>query len=168
MIDLNKFRENASEQNLCSEYSSKWNDRLSRKQLVDLALDSKGADYVCDAIAKGWGVSPEFISTKLSAYINGNYMSNQNGYTSKMYCGYNGHVFANTTLIVLINSDVTVEVPDYSICEIYCTGKVNVRTTGKGRSVFICYGNEADVTITNIGDVNMKRIQKKERDKYDG
>lgn len=167
MIDLDKFRENANAQNLCSEYLNKWNSRLSRRQLMDLALESKGADYVCDSIAKGWGVSPDFISTKLSAYINGNYISHQDGYTSKMYCGYNGHVFANTTLITLINCDVTIEFPDYSICEIYCTGNVNVKTIGDGRCVFVCYGDYDNVSITNEDKVNIKRIQKKERDKYD-
>lgn len=167
MIDLDKFRENAASQNLCSEYLSKWNDRLSRKQLVDLALDSKGADYVCDAIAKGWGVSPEFISTKLSAYINGKYISQKDGYDSALYCCYKGNIIANTTIIILIDCDVEIDIPENHICKIYCSSKCDIVVMGHGDCFFICYGNDEDVTIEYSGLGKYKRVQKKEMDSYE-
>ena len=66
MIDLTKFRENADERGICEEYSEKWADCVSKKQLMDLALDINGTIYLCNAIANGWGLSPEFIEDKFA------------------------------------------------------------------------------------------------------
>ena len=166
LIDINKFRENAISDNLCAEYTEKWNDNLSRKRLIDMALEVKGADYLCDSISKGWGVSPEYISDKFNPYINGKYIAKLQGYDSMMFCNYKGSITSNTTLLILINCDIKIEFPSNHISEIYCTGKCNINVYGRGEVVFICYGNENDIIINNIDNSHIKRIQKKEKDKY--
>lgn len=166
MIDLKQYRENARENNLCAEYSEKWDACKNNKQIIDMAFGAKGVDYLCDTIAKGWGISPDVICERFESFINGRYISQQNGYTSKMYCKFTGNITSDTTLLCLIDCDVTINVPGSSICEIYCTGKCNVTVCGYGRAAFICYGNPDDIVITGTCD-NMKRINKKERDHYE-
>lgn len=166
MIDLKQYRENARKNNLCAEYSEKWDACHSNKQIIDMAFGAKGVDYLCDTIAKGWGISPNVICEKYKSFINGRYVSQQDGYTSQMYCQFMGNITADTTLLCLIDCDVTVNVPNASICEIYCTGKCNVTVYGEGRAAFICYGNPDDIVITGTCK-NMKRINKKERDHYE-
>lgn len=166
MIDLEQYRENARQNNLCAEYSSKWDSCHSNKQLVDMAFGAKGADYLCDTIAKGWGISPDYIYDRFENFINGRYVSQQKGYSSKLYCRFMGDIEADTTLLILIDTDANVTLPKTCICEIYCTGKCNIEVLGEGRAVFICYGKPEDISIIG-GRSNIKRINKKERDHYD-
>lgn len=163
MVDLEQYRKNASLHKMCSEYYDKWDSCRSNKQIIDMALGVKAVDFLCDSIAKGWGISPEYIAERFKSFINGRYVSEQKGYTSKMYCKHTGNVTADTTIITLIDSDIVLNVPNTSICEVYCTGKCNINVSGSGRVVFICYGNPDDITITGTCG-NMKRINKKEAD----
>lgn len=165
MIDLTEYRENARKNNLCSEYSEKWDSCHSNKQIADMAFGVKGVDYLCDTIAKGWGISPNVICERFGSFINGRYVSEQNGYTSKMYCKFTGNITADTTVVTLIDSDVVLNIPNTSICEVYCTGKCRIAVLGDGRAAFVCYGNPDDIVITGTCG-NMKRINKKERDHY--
>lgn len=166
MVDLRQYRENAAANNLCAEYTQIWDSCKSNKQLVDMAFGAKGADYLCDTIAKGWGISPEYLCQRFGSFINGRYVSNQNGYTSKMYCMFDGSITADTTIVTLIDSVVVLNVPNTSICEVYCTGKCKITVFGEGRAAFVCYGNPDDIVITGTCG-NMKRINKKERDHYE-
>ena len=163
MIDLEQYRVNASLHKMCSEYYGKWDSCHSNKQIMDMALGVKAVDFLCDSIAKGWGLSPEYISERFKNFINGKYTSEQNGYTSKMYCKHTGNIKADTTLICLIDSDVVLDIPNASICEVYCTGKCKITIFGEGRAAFVCYGNPYDIVITGSCG-NMKRIDKKEAD----
>lgn len=165
MIDLQKYRENAKLENLCDEYTEKWDSCRSHKQYIDMALSTKGLDYLCDSIAKGWGISPEYIQERFSSFINGRYNSEQKGYNSKLYCLYDGVVKADTTIFGLIDCNVDVHIGDFHICEIYVTGKCNINVVGNGRAVFVCYGNPEDINIQGMTK-NTKRINKKNRDNY--
>lgn len=166
MVSLDDYRKKANENHLCAEYAGKWDGCKSNKQLMDLAVSAKGADYLCDTIAKGWGISPDYLCERFINFINGNYISKQNGYTSKLYCRFTGRINADTTLLVLIDSDANVILPKNSICEIYCTGKCNIEILGAGRAVFVCYGNPNDIKIIDK-EGKTKRINKKERDSHD-
>lgn len=165
MIDLKSFRENATKDGLCIEYAEKWDTRKSNKQIMDLALEAKGVDYVCDAIAKGWGISPDYIKNRFGSYINGKYIFDNGAYDSEMYCGYSGKIKCRTTLLTLIDCDVEVEVPEYYLCEIYATGHTNIRLTGRGRAAMVCYGEDKDVKI-HTDSTSFKRVQKKEKDSH--
>lgn len=164
MIDLTKFRENATAEGFCDEYVTKWDNCGSKKELVDMAFSVKAVDYLCDAIAKGWGLSPDYIADKFKAYINGNYTLDTGGYTSQMYCKYKGDIICDVALLTLIDCDATIELPEFQISQIYSTGKTNIRLYGKGEAIIVAYGNPDDVTVENIGDVRYKRKQKIEKD----
>lgn len=165
-IDLKKYRENARIHNLCSEYSEIWDRCKSDKQIMDMALGSKGLDYICDTIAKGWGISPDIICSRFARFINGGYVASLNGYNSKLYCHYNGEIEADTTIMGIIESDVTINVSSFKICDVYVTGKCHINVKGEGSMVLVCYGNPEDITVSGTCG-NLKRINKKERDRYE-
>ena len=167
MIDLKQYRENARQNNLCTEYTEKWDSCHSNKQIMDMALGVKAVDFLCDSIAKGWGLSPEYISERFKNFINGKYTSEQNGYTSKMYCEYEGVISADTTMVCLIDSKVTIKKDKSTpICEMYCTGKCEIDIQCVGLFVFVCYGDPDNIIITG-NTSGIKRINKKERDHYE-
>lgn len=165
MITLEDFIENAQVEGICDEYRDSVVGCGSKKQLMDMALSAKGCDYLCDAIAKGWGASPQEISNRFSRYINGAYVLDK-GYTSTMYCQYDGSIVCETTLLVVIECNIEVEVPQYHICEIYACGKCNIKVKGQGQALVITYGNASDIDVTTNMDVRCKRLRKNDRDGY--
>ena len=164
MITLEDFLENAQVEGICDEYRDRVVNCGSKKQLMDMALSAKGADYLCDAIAKDWGVSPSEISKRFAPYINGRYTLDNGNYESVMYCQYNGSIECKTTLLTLIECNIEVEVPEYHACYIYACGKCNVRIKGKGEVIVVSYGNKDDVVLTPDKDIRCKIVCKKERD----
>ena len=167
MINLEQFRANADKEGICEKYALLWDEAKSKKQLMDIALSASGADFLCDAIAKGWGLSSNEIIKKFGRYINGVYTHEAtSGYTSVLYCKYYGSIEADDTLIILVDCDVTINVPDWAVCSIYATGFTNISIVGGGRVRLIAYGSPADVTVESISkECRFKRIQKTERDK---
>ena len=167
MIDLEQFRTNAEKEGICQKYALLWDKAGSKKQLMDIAMCSQGADFLCDAIAKGWGISSDEIAKKFARYINGVYTHEAlSGYTSVLYCKYYGAIEADDTLIILIDCDVTVSVPDWAVCSIYATGMTNISIIGGGRVNLVAYGDIEKVTVESVSkECRFKRTQKKERDK---
>ena len=164
MVDLEQYRENAQSHGICREYERLWESAKSKKQIFDMALGVKAVDYICDSIAKGWGLSPEYIAKTFAPFINGKCVSNQKGYDSKLYCMYNGEVNADVSLICLINCNAKLTMPKWAVCQIYCVGDCKIDLAGDGTPIFICYGEESAIQIQ--GEASYKRINKKERDSY--
>ena len=167
MINLEQFRANAEREGICESYALLWDKAGSKKQLMDIALSAQGADFLCDAIAKGWGLSTQEIVARFKRYINGVYTYEApSGYTSVLYCKYYGAIDAEDTLVVLIDCDATINVPDWAVCSIYATGFTNLSIVGGGRVRLIAYGDPANVTVESVSETcRFKRIQKKDRDR---
>lgn len=163
-IGIVQFHNNAKEQGICEEFEERWKKSHTKKELVDMALDVKGADYLCDAIAKGWGIDSYEIKDKFSQFINGTYKPRMKGYTSEMYCCYKGAILAETTLITVIDSVMTINIPQYHICEIFATGKCKLEIIGEGQCTVVAYGEYDNVVIEADTKVRCRRIQKTERD----
>lgn len=162
MVDLEKFRENARREGICDRYAALWDGCGSKRGLMDLALSSQGADFVCDGIAKGWGISADEIVKRFGRYINGVYTyEDASGYSSVMYCKYYGEIVVDDTLLLLIDCDATVFVPDWAVCDIYATGFTNLSIVGGGRVRLIAYGDAGDVTVESIDSgCRFRRVQK--------
>lgn len=167
MVNLEQFRANAEREGICESYTLLWDKAGSKKQLMDIAMSAQGADFLCDSIAKGWGISPSEITSRFKRYINGEYTHEaKSGYTSVLYCNYYGSIEAEDTLVILIDCDVTISIPDWAVCSIYATGKTNMSIIGGGRVRLLSYGDPSDVTVESVSkDCKFKRIQKIERDK---
>lgn len=157
-IDLNRFRQNAELNGVCKEYSVQWDNCISKKDLFDLACDVNGAGYLCDSIAKGWGVSPSYVSEKFNSYLNGRYTYDNGKYSSQIYCQYKGDIECTTTLVVLIDCDATIYIPKGRICEIYITGKSNISFKGQGKGVVVRFGDKVS-TIVESENVGIKYVQ---------
>lgn len=162
MVSLEQFRENARSEGICDRYAVLWDSCGSKKGLMDLALSAQGADFVCDGLVKGWGISSDEIKRRFGKYINGRYVyDDESGYSSVMYCGYEGSIDIESTLVVLIDSDVVMSVPDWHVCDIYASGKVSVSIVGGGRVRLIAYGDAGDVVVDSVdGGCRFRRIQK--------
>lgn len=163
MNGLDEFKANAISNGICEEYLDLWDKCISKKDIMDMALRVKAIDYLCDAIAKGWGISSQEIVRKFSPYINGKYIHEVQGYTSQMFCGIDGSLECKTTLLCAIDCNLIITIPKNHICEIYTT-KSNLHLVGSGRVIVVTYGEKDDVTITCDDSVHYKRIHKKERD----
>lgn len=101
MITLEQFKSNAKERGIC-EMIADWDNAKSKKQLVDLCLSAKALPYVANAIAEGWGISPEVIADEFKPFLNGRYIRTSDGYTSALYCGvYDGIEITTTTALIV-------------------------------------------------------------------
>lgn len=162
MVDLEQFRENAKKERICDRYAELWDSAKSKKSLMDLAMSVQGADFLCDGIVKGWGISTEEIMRRFGKYINGRYVyEGEGGYSSVMYCGYEGSIDVESTLVVLIDSDVVLFVPDWHVCDVYASGEVSLSIVGGGRVRLIAYGDAGDVVVDSIdGGCRFRRVQK--------
>lgn len=164
MVTYSDFKANAQREGICDEYVEIWRNCGSKKQIMDMALGVKAVDYLCDAIAKGWGISPHEINKKFAPFINGKYILDNGKYTSAMYCRYMGAIICRTTLLTLIDCTIDILVPKNHICEIYATGKCNIKIKGDGRAIVVTYGDPKNIVLTQSGNGKCKRICKKERD----
>lgn len=167
MNELEQFRENARQRDLCAEYSAKWDACKSNKKLVDLGLDVKGVDYLCASVANKWGMTPEYLAMRFKAFINGRYVSEQKGYDTELYCCYKGNIEARTTILTVIESDTCIVIPQNHICEIYLAGKCDIELTGEGQAVLVIYGDRQMYRIIDNTQNGCKRIFKQKEDEHE-
>lgn len=151
-----QFRENANKYGVCSEYSQRWYNCQSKKQLADLGLSVQGIEYLCESISRGWGLSPEILSKQFSKYINGAYVFDNNSYTTKMYCCFDGSVISDTTALCIISSNVEINVPERAFSEVFITGKSNVKISGSGRCSIVVYGDSVVLSIEDGSTLQYK------------
>jgi hypothetical protein len=144
--EFTTFIEKAKRYGLCAEYTAKVDNAQSKKQVVDIAFDANGISWLCDSIAKGWGLSPDYISEHYTNFLNGLYVYHGNGYTSAMYCQV-PTVRVCTTLACVI--DCQSEIHADRICELHIVNS-NVKITGEGRCVVHLYNSH----ITNADSFN--------------
>lgn len=118
MVTLDDFKANAKTHGIC-DMVSQWDNAKSKKQLMDIALSIRGIQYIAEAIARGWGISPDVISKEFSAFLNGKYIRNQNGYTSCVYCSPpDKEIIIDTTAALIIDFNGIIKV-DRHISELH-------------------------------------------------
>lgn len=158
---MNKFLRNAKNLGLCAEYTDKWTSAKSKKQLMDICLDANGISYVANAVAQGWGLSPEYICREFAPFNNGKFIRDKDGYTSAMYCscgkgGDLAEIYVTTTALLAIDFIGTIVIPKNRICEMHLVNcKCYIKGEGKG-DVY-AYG---DVEIYNENEAPIKVIRK--------
>lgn len=140
MNDMHSFKENAAERGICPDFKDKWDKCQSKKQAFDIGMHVQGVPYICRSIVEKWGLSPEYIATRFSAFINGRYVSQQAGYDSETYCMYDGGITARTTLLLCINHKGVITVPENHVCKIYAVDSVT-RIEGEGICHVYQYGS---------------------------
>lgn len=126
---------------LCDKYKVKWDGCKTKKDLVDIALDSQGIDFIADSIAFGWGLSKEYLLSNFGEFANGFYQRIKGGYTSEMYVGAHGVVNLKSTLtLVAYCDDLEIHIPEHCVGQIFICGGSKVRIENKGVVELFEYG----------------------------
>ena len=136
---LQSFREAAKSRNICEKYSERLDGCNTKKQIFDLATDSNGIPFICEAMVDGWSVTPELISENFKTFINGRYISQHKGYTSAVYVErfFIEPLVAKTTNLVIIACEGVVNIPEDVVCNLSIVNS-NVVVSGSG----VCYVKE--------------------------
>lgn len=160
-ITLKQFRKNADKYGVCG-ISKDWDDCRNNKQIIDLCLSAKGMDYVCGAIANGWGISPNMIEAKFRPFINGSYLCDVRGYESELYCNYKGCASIRSTAIMVVDSDIKLVVSKkMTHLVLYIVGICNIEIIGKNYTNAIIYGDPTSVSVKSKEAI--LTIEKKEK-----
>lgn len=120
--ELLNMKRNALMLGLCGEYKMEWDACTSKKELIDLVLDSNGVEFLADAITFGWGCSQEFLLKEFSGFINGKYQRKKDGYTSELYVHHNDMVVLRSTITLVVGGETDIIIPDDFIGNLYICG----------------------------------------------
>lgn len=168
-IDLLTLKRNALMMGLCGQYKDKWNGCANKRQLVDMALDSNGIEFMADSIAFSWGLSKDYLLREFGEFMNGFYQCREKGYTSEMYIGAHGVISVKSTLILVgYCDDLEIEIPEHSVCRIYVCGSSKVRIENKGRCELYEYGadNKVDCIEYDGSFLRRERVLKSKWNNY--
>jgi hypothetical protein len=136
--DFDKFITKAKELGLCKEYSQKIDSAMSKKQVMDIALDANGVSWLCDSIAQGWGLTPNYIARNYANFLNARYVYHGKGYTSAIYC-QNDNIDIKTTVSCVIECNG--EIHSDRLSEMHIVNS-KVSITGEGRSIVYLYNSQ--------------------------
>ena len=122
-----RFRHNADRLGLCDTFAQKWSNCKSKKQLYDLACNVNSLSYLAEMIAKGYGLTPDYLSREFGQFLNGKCIYNGDGYSSCIYCrppedeiditttaaliiGFEGNIIVDRLIseLYFVNSNVTI------------------------------------------------------------
>lgn len=130
---------------LCGDYKGIWDKSTTQKDLVNMAADINGADFLCASVEKGWGLTKDFLINNFNGLINGFYVArcgNDNGYTSEIYVGHKCDITVRTTILIVLYSDVTIHVPTNHVCRIFAAGNTNISVECNGVCEFVYYSDD--------------------------
>lgn len=130
-MDIREWFDNIIDSgNLCEEYTTKYHESSSKKQLVDLALGGRGITYLCEMKDKGYGAPYEMLTRQFAPYINGKYVFTSEGehpYTSVIYVSYNGEIEVRTTALTLLGCEATIHIHDYTCVHLFVDGGSKIK-----------------------------------------
>lgn len=150
--DLLSFKRVAMSLGLCDPYKKKWDECTDKRQLMDLALDSNGVDFIADSIAFGWGLGVDFFNRHFADYINGKYKrdSGPHGYSSEMLVGLEGMYYLYSTITLVAGCKcLNIVVPPSSYGRVYVCGGSEIHLSVFGVCEVYVYGDDSHVGITN-------------------
>lgn len=160
MSDLLRFKKEAIDKGLCKEYRDKWDRAKSKKDLIDIALDANGIEYMAEMLSGEWGLTPEYICEEFAEYINGAYTRGKDGYKTAMYVKYEGEIIASCTAYLIVSCDVDIKIPENCVCRIFVCADSNVIVDCEGDCEVYYYGRRTQISeILGSGDVRLIGIK---------
>ena len=147
--ELLNLKRNALMLGLCGEYKDRWDKCSNKKDLIDLALDSNGVEFLADAMTFGWGCSQEFLLNEFADFINGRYQRKKDGYTSELYVEPHGEIELRSTITVIAGGRANVIVPPNFFGMVYVCGdggSLIFGSNGGSIELFVYGENERAVT----------------------
>ncbi len=121
--------------NLCGNYTDKVMSAKSKKQVLDICLDSNGVSFLPQMQEKGMPLPYETIAKEFANYINGKYIAEfrnekGNGYTSCIYCCYDEHdITIKTTLTCIMGGSHYIHIQENDFVKIYADNNTNLVIT---------------------------------------
>lgn len=159
MTEMDTFRRNATRLGLCDTYAQRWDSCNSKRQLFNLATDINSLSYLAETIAKGIGLTPKFISDEFGQFVNGKFVNSSDGYTSCLYCQYDGvEITVNTTAMLIIDYKGVINIPQNRPCELYLCN-CDVEIIGEGNGIAYLYNSQ-------IKNASLAPVVIKENNKY--
>lgn len=143
--ELLTLKRNACMLGLCGQYKTMWDACRNKKDLIDMALDANGVEFMADSIAFDWGLSKEYLMKEFSDFINGKYQRNKGGYKSRMYVGYEGDITIDSTITLLVGCKGKVVVPCSMVASIYVCGGCDIDVKNDGVVYLYAYGSSNKV-----------------------
>lgn len=141
---------------LCGDYKGVWDKSTTQKDLVNIAADINGADFLCASVAKSWGLTKDYIRNNFKGLINGSYVARcgkDKGYTSEIYVVHKGDITVRTTILIVLYSDVTIHVPINHVCRIFSAGNTKIDVQCDGNCELIDYTPIHEVKYGNFGRI---------------
>lgn len=171
--DLLTLKRNSLMMGLCEKYRHKWDSCTTKRQLIDLALDSNGVEFMADSIAFGWGLGKDYLVKVFADFINGAYVRDKDGYTSEFYVGARGVIELRSTLLLVAYCDgLEIKIPKGSAGRVYVCGGSKIRIENDGYVDIQEYGsvNNIDIIAHNGSNSSHKRVLSSEwaTDRHDG
>lgn len=149
---------------LCDEYKNKVDQAMSKKQIMDIALDANGSEYLPKLRNVNLSLPYEIICNEFRSYINGKYIAEYkngrgNGYTSSIYCCYNDNnaLLVETTVITLLGCKCLIRVKenDYVKINADCNCELVIDCPTTSRCVVEYWGNAKIVVLGNYDNVEL-------------
>lgn len=139
--------------NLCANYYKKVQNAKSSKQLMDIVMDSNGMSFLPEMEAHGVALPYEVITSRFGSFINGNYIGEfkndkGNGYTSAIYCCYQGTINADTTLLTVLGCKANIYVAENNVVTIYADKncELNIGCPANARCTVHYWGEEPEIS----------------------
>lgn len=136
---------------VCSDYMRKIQSAQSKKQLIDLLLDSNGVSFLPEMDDKGFPLPYECFTSDFKSYINGLYKSehtstNGGTYDSRAYCCYTGNNYdieIDTTITLMLGCTADVWFEANSFVKLYVDKNCSLMLHGlpNTRVIVECWGN---------------------------
>ena len=155
--ELLSLKRNALKLGLCGKYKALWDACRTEKEVVDLALDSNGVEFLADAMAFGWGVSFDFLEKSIFRnYVHGQYLRNKDGYTSIMFVNPRFEFVLPATINLVLGDCSVIHNSQGGICKLYLSKVSNVIIKNDGILELYCYG-DVNVEVINGKDATCNR-----------
>lgn len=159
MENILQFKRNSMLLGLCDEYKKRWDACNTKEELIKLALDANGVEFMADSIAFGWGLSKEYLLEEFGEYANGKYQCQQRGYTSEMYIDAHGVIEAKSTLILIACcEDLKIIIPEYMVCQIFVCGGTKISISGQGKADLVVYGEGNRIDASPNSKITRKDV----------
>ena len=133
--------------NVCNDYMRKWEAAATRAERFRVICDVNGGEWLFDLDGRGVQLPIDAFVEEYINFINGKHIVEYpDGYSSKMYCRYNGvkDIVADTTIVYLLDcQDIYVNVPENSFPQVYLSKS--------SRDVCLHVGKGARLNLTVYG-----------------
>lgn len=140
---------------ICDEYNDKVKNAQSKKQMMDIVLDSNGLPYMCQMSHIGQGLPYDVITKEFAPFINGAYIGYFNGqsgcqYSGSIYCGLKdgSSVVVETTATCFLGCKCDVFIQDYDFVQIYADDncELTIHCSERGKC-YVDYWGDAKIFV---------------------